>query len=113
MNGRVVLALLFLVGGAGVAMAGVQPQAALTPGQAVEETGNARVKGVVDTVDRANNTFVLAGDGHELTVRMNALPAAVRPGNSLLAQGEILLEQGTRVLQAEEIQMGCPSKYGA
>lgn len=114
MNGRLVLALVFLVGGAGLAFAGAQPQAALNPSQALAgEPGHARVKGAVDAVDRDDGTFVLAGGGDSLTVDADTVPTAVRPGNSLLAEGELVDRGGQRVLVADELQLGCPSKYEA
>lgn len=114
MNGRVVIALVFLVGGAGVAFAGAQPQASLTPAQAVEGgEGQARVKGVVQSVDRETGSFTLGGDGEEVHVEIASLPAAVQPGKSLLAEGELVHESGQTTLEADRIQMGCPSKYGA
>lgn len=114
MNGRLVLAFVFLAGGAVVAFAGAQPQASLNPAQALEAgEGEARVKGVIEAVDREAGTFVLAGGGERITVEMASLPTAVTPEKSLLAEGELVREDGETVLQAREIQMGCPSKYGA
>lgn len=113
MNGRLALALVFVVGGAGIAMAGAQPQATLTPSEAQASEGAARVKGMVDTVDRANGTLVLTGDGEQLVVELSDVPAAVRPGNALVAEGEIVERGSDHVLEAHEVQMGCPSKYGA
>lgn len=114
MNGRLVIGLVFLLGGAGVALAGAQPQASLTPAEALEAgEGEARVKGSVQTVDRANDTFVLAGGGEQLTVQIDDVPTAVVPEKSLLAEGELVSQDGETVLEAREIQMGCPSKYEA
>lgn len=114
MNGRLVIALVFLVGGAGVAFAGAQPEASLTPSEAQEAgEGHARVKGVVEAVDRKAGTFTLGGDGEQVRVETSRLPSAVTPGNSLLAEGELAHTEAGVVLVAEEIQMGCPSKYEA
>lgn len=110
-NGRLVLALVFLVGGAGVALAGAQPQASLTPAQAQERSGEVRVKGEVASVDADADRFVLAGGGGNVTVAMQHVPAAVTPGKSLLAEGELHTEDGEAVLSAREVQLGCPSKY--
>jgi hypothetical protein len=113
-NGRVAIALVFVVGGAGVAFAGAQPQASLTPSEAIETgEGSARVKGVVEAVDRANGTFTLGGDGSQLPVALDDVPSAVTPGKALLAEGELELVDGETVLAAEDIQLGCPSKYEA
>lgn len=114
MNGRLVLAFVFVAGGAGVALAGAQPQASLTPAEALEAgEGPARVKGAVESIDREAGSLVVAGGGQTLTVAMDEIPAAVREGKSLLAEGELVNERGELVLQAHEIQMGCPSKYEA
>lgn len=114
MNGRIVVALVFLVGGAGVAFAGAQPEASLTPSEAHEAAeGHARVKGVVEAVDRKAGTFTLGGDGEQVRVQTDRLPSAVTAGNSLLAEGTLTHDEGGPVLEAEEIQMGCPSKYEA
>lgn len=112
MNGRLVLALVFLVGGAGVALAGAQPQASLTPAQALEAgEGSARVKGEVASVDRQAGTFTMEGEGEALTVAIDAVPSAVVAGKSLLAEGELEHRGDELVFVASEIQMGCPSKY--
>ncbi|PSG98077.1 hypothetical protein BRD56_02135 [Thermoplasmatales archaeon SW_10_69_26] len=112
MNGRLALALVFLVGGATVAFAGAQPQASATPTQALEAgEGPTRVKGVVADVDHANDTFALTGEDADLPVEADRMPAAVREGKALLAEGEIVVADGQPVLVAETIQMGCPSTY--
>lgn len=113
MNGRLVLAFVFVVGGGVVAFAGAQPQAALTPSEALESSGHVRVKGTVDAVDRANGTFALTDGTDELTVEMASFPTRVRPANSLLAEGELVERDEALVLAADEVQMGCPSKYEA
>ncbi len=114
MNGRIVLALLFLVGGASLALAGAQPEAALHPSQAGDHEGETvRVKGVVESVAREDHRFTLADQEASLRVEMGSIPTAVIAEKSLLAEGELVREQGELVLRAEEIQMGCPSKYEA
>jgi hypothetical protein len=110
-NGRLVLALVFLVGGASVAFVGAQPEASLTPAEAEEAAdGHARVKGVVQDVDRETGTFLLAGEGANVTVHVDDLPTAVAAGNGLWAEGQLSHGDGETVLAAEAIQMGCPSK---
>lgn len=107
-----VIALVFLVGGAVVAFAGAQPEASLNPGEAMEAPeGETRVKGVVEDVDREASAFALVGGGGEVRVEVDALPAAVAEGNSLLAEGTLAHGPEGPVLSAESIQMGCPSKY--
>lgn len=112
MNGRVALAVVFVLGGAGVALAGAQPQAARNPAQAVEQgSGDVRVKGTVAEVDRDEGVFALEGGGDRLTVRSDAIPEAVRPGLNLLAEGRLVEGADGPVLSAERIQLGCPSTY--
>lgn len=109
------LAGLVLVGGLTVAVAGASPQATLTPTEALEaEPGSASVKGMVASLDRGNGTFILTdGERSIRVVHEGGLPAAVETGRGLVAEGQIVHQEGHAVLQADEIQIGCPSKYEA
>lgn len=109
------LAGLVLLGGLTVAVAGASPQATLTPTKALDaEPGSASVKGMVASLDRANGTFTLTDGEQSLrVVYEGALPAAVQAGRGVVAEGHIVHQEGQAVLQADEIQIGCPSKYEA
>lgn len=115
MDSRILIAGIVLVGGAVVAVAGASPQSTLTPAQAAQaEPGPASVKGMIEDTERSNGTFLLTDGEVAIPVRYDGqLPAAVQDGKSLVASGEILQEDGRRLLLAEEIQLGCPSKYDA
>lgn len=115
MDSRILLAAGVLIGGIVVAVAGASPQATLSPQAAVTaEPGPASVKGMIEATDRANGTFNLTDGEHALEIRYEGqLPAAVQDGKSLVASGEIVQAEDRRVLLAEEIQLGCPSKYDA
>lgn len=115
MDKRILLAALVLFGGIGIAVAGASPQSALTPTRAVDASpGEASVKGMVEDVDRQNGTFTLTDGSAQLPVRYEGvLPAQVTAEQGLVASGELVHEAGRAVLIAEEIQIGCPSKYEA
>ncbi len=115
MDRRLLLAVLVLVGGLTVAVAGAAPQATLTPTEALDaEPGSASVKGMVASLDRGNGTFILTdGERAIREVHDGGLPAAVETGRSLVADGQIVHQAGRALLQADEIQIGCPSKYEA
>lgn len=115
MNGRTILAVILLSGGIAVAVAGASPQSALTPSDAYEAgAGDATVKGMVAAVDAENRSFVLTDGERSLEVRMSGqLPAPVQEGRSLVAKGHLIATGGDLVLQADEILVGCPSKYQA
>lgn len=115
MNGRIVLAALVLLGGAGIAVAGASPQSTLTPSQAEDAPlGPASVKGMVLAVEEGNRTFRLTDGNTTLTVRMDRpLPAAIEANRSLVARGTLVQGDSGPILEADEIQLGCPSKYQA
>lgn len=114
MDLRILLGLTLLVGGGVVALAGAAPQASLTPSEALSHEGEASVKGMVVSVDEAARTFVLTDGASELTVRASrALPATVVPEAGVVVEGTLVLEAGVVVLEAHEVQVGCPSKYEA
>lgn len=115
MNGRIVLAAVLLLGGTGIAVAGASPQSTLTPSSAQEaDAGQASVKGMIEETDERNRTFVLTDGEAEITVRMaSTLPAAVQDGRSIVAKGELTHTDGSTALEADEVLIGCPSKYEA
>jgi len=109
-----VLAGLFVIGGAGIAIAGASPQASIKPSQAIQQEGPARVKAMIAATDRANDTFVLTDGEANLTVQANQqLPTRVAEGKTLLAEGNIVHEDERVVLEANRLELGCPSKYEA
>lgn len=115
MDGRLILAAIVLIGGLTVAVAGASPQATLTPEAALDaDPGDASVKGMIEQVDRSNGTFHLTDGETGILVRYGpGLPAAVANGSSLVAKGTLEHEGGQTLLVADEIQLGCPSKYEA
>lgn len=115
MNGRIVLAVVLMLGGTGIAVAGAAPQSTLTPSAAQEaDEGEASVKGMIEQTDERNRTFVLTDGQAEVTVRMaSTLPEAVQDGRSIVAKGELTQTDGLTVLEADEVLIGCPSKYEA
>ncbi len=114
MDARVLIAAILLLAGIGIAVAGATPQSALTPSQAHQaDDGPATLKGTVDAVHPDEGTFTLADpDASVLVEHGTPLPAAVEPGATIVAKGTLATEDTLR-FHADEIQIGCPSQYGA
>ncbi len=115
MHARFVVAGIFLVGGLLIALAGASPQAALSPTSALEaDAGPAAVKGTVAWVDPANRSFALTDGTSLLTVHSpTQLPTSVVPDQGVVVEGMLALTPQGMVLEAEEVLIGCPSKYQA
>ena len=78
--------------------------------------GQVHIRGEVfeGSVDVENYTFILTGVNHNLIVDFNgaAVPDGFSEGKNNRHQGNIvILTSGEWILEAKEIQTGCPSKY--
>ncbi len=115
MDARLILAMTLLATGGLIAVAGAAPQAALSPTEAkTADPGAATIKGTVQTVDTEAGTFTLTDE--ETTIHVTygpGLPAAVQPGNTLVAKGTLDHSEEDPTFTASEIQTGCPSQYGS
>jgi len=73
------------------------------------------VRGVVgnDTLDRNLSTFDLIGNQNHMSVDYAGIPISdgFAEGRTILVRGEVHQRFGNWVLVAEEITVGCPSKY--
>ena len=65
------------------------------------------------SVDVENYTFILTGVNHNLIVDFNgaAVPDGFGEGKTIAIKGTLALTSGDWILEAKEIQTGCPSKY--
>ena len=111
------LAVLLVLAGSTVAVAGAMPQAYLTPTQALSEgPGRAiAVKGVVVALESAAPAAFTVGDG-EATLRVawaQALPPSLAAGRTVAVHGELTTDEQGPVLVAHRVEVGCPSRYTA
>tara|TARA_B100000575_G_scaffold72989_2_gene56772 strand:- start:13622 stop:14005 length:384 start_codon:yes stop_codon:yes gene_type:complete len=77
--------------------------------------GNVHVRGEVleGSVDSENFSFVLSGEDHQLYVDFSsaAVPDGFSEGKTIAVKGVLSSSSGSWLLEAKEIQTGCPSKY--
>ncbi len=75
------------------------------------------VRGVVEngSFDTQAGIFALSGESSILSVKIGAaqLSTAFSEGKTILVTGELVLNGDEWQLHAEDIQVGCPSKYEA
>lgn len=75
------------------------------------------VRGIVEngSYDASDETFTLLGEDDSLKVLFGGvgLSSAFSEGKTVLVTGELQQQGGEWVLHAEEVQVGCPSKYEA
>ena len=77
--------------------------------------GQVHIRGEVleGSVDVENYTFILTGVNHNLIVDFDgaAVPDGFGEGKTIAIKGTLALTSGDWILEAKEIQTGCPSKY--
>jgi len=75
------------------------------------------VRGIVEngTYNSTTGVFTLSGEQHGMAVKIGAsqLSAAFSEGKTILVTGEFTQDSGIWTIHAEDIQVGCPSKYEA
>ncbi len=78
-------------------------------------SGNAHIRGevVVGSINTQNYTFILEGVEHQLIVDFSsaAVPDGFSDGKTIAVKGLLSDSTGSWILEAREIQTGCPSKY--
>lgn len=105
----VVIVIVLLV----VLFWGSQPQKTYTPSQVLAATQdlegkNVQVRGLAESLNITNNTFVL-GDGiSNLTVRYASLPEAFEVGKEMIVKGVLQSDGGYWVLVAQNVAVGHP-----
>ena len=77
--------------------------------------GQVHLRGIIanGSIDSENYTFILAGIEHELFVDFSgtAVPDGFNEGKTIAVKGALTYDTGGWILEAKEIQTGCPSKY--
>ena len=65
------------------------------------------------SIDSENYTFTLMGIEHGLFVDFSgtAVPDGFNEGKTIAVKGNLVYDSGAWILEAKEIQTGCPSKY--
>ena len=65
------------------------------------------------SIDSENYTFTLMGIEHGLFVDFSgtAVPDGFNEGKTIAVKGVLMYDSGAWILEAKEIQTGCPSKY--
>lgn len=81
------------------------------------DDGELAVRGTITngSIDTLNSSFVLGGEEHTLPVDIAgvSLSDGFSEGKTVLVHGELVKKDGEWWLQAERIDIGCPSKYEA
>ena len=67
----------------------------------------------IGSVDTLTTSFELMGQTHTLSVSYSGaiVPDGFDEGNTIAVKGNLVQQSGEWVLEAHEIQTGCPSKY--
>ena len=67
----------------------------------------------IGSVNTSTTTFELMGLTHSLSVSYSGaiIPDGFDEGNTIAVKGNLVQHSGEWVLEAHEIQTGCPSKY--
>jgi cytochrome c-type biogenesis protein CcmE len=68
------------------------------------------VKGLVENWNSSGNAFELADSDSRMNVTYITLPEGFNNGKEVVVKG-VLKNEGSLVLEASEIKVGCPSKY--
>ncbi len=80
-----------------------------------EFEGQVHLRGEIanNSIDSEKYTFILMGVEHELFVDFSgtAVPDGFNEGKTIAVKGQLIYESGSWILEAKEIQTGCPSKY--
>ena len=68
---------------------------------------------VIDSLDSDSSSFELAGSSHTLNIDFSgvAIPDGFEEGHTIAVKGNRINTADGWLLQAREIQTGCPSKY--
>jgi len=74
-----------------------------------------RLYGTIQSMDMANQTLILQGKEHNLTIDYSAaaLPALANENKTISVRGEFSGTDDEWIMHAYEIKTGCPSKYEA
>ncbi len=74
-----------------------------------------RLHGTIQSMDMANNTLLLQGQTHNLTIDFSgaALPTLADENKTISVRGEFKSTSDGWIMHAYEIKTGCPSKYEA
>lgn len=98
------------------------PEGSLTVDEVMQDpddfTGDSiSVRGVVKngTWEEGSVEFLLEGEGSDLFIDFSgvSISSGFSEGKTILVTGELQQSAGEWVFHAEEIQVGCPSKYEA
>ena len=79
------------------------------------ENNEVHVRGIVkpQSVSEDGNTFVLAGVESEVFVDATgiAIPEGLMEGTTIAVEGKLRTHEAGWVIEATQVQTGCPSKY--
>ena len=120
-----ILVTIGLIGAlVGLMFVSVEPEIDLSVDQLMESPNQYdgetfRLYGTIQSMDMANQTLILQGKEHNLTIDYSAaaLPTLANENKTISVRGELILQStGTDdewIMHAYEIKTGCPSKYEA
>lgn len=92
---------------------GSQPQKTYTPSQVLAapqdlEGKSVQVRGLAESLNLTNNTFVLGDGVSNLTVRFTSLPEAFEVGKEMIVKGVLQRDGGYWILVAQDVAVGHP-----
>ncbi len=98
----------------------IEPEIDLTVDQlmadpAEYEGEKMRLHGTVESINLENRTLILSGENATINVDFDSasLPNGADENKTISVRGLVVYEEGVWSVHADEIKVGCPSKYEA
>ncbi len=117
---RIVVTLALVTGLAALMFISIEPEIDLTVDQlmanpAEYEGEKLRLHGTVASIDLENRTLTLSGENATINIDFEtaSLPNGADENKTISVRGLVVSEAGGWSVHAEEIKVGCPSKYEA
>lgn len=109
-----------MLGLIGLMFLSVDPQVQYTVDEVMDSpeefsSEEVNIRGIVknESIDNSSSTFLLQGSESEILVSftMIAVPDGFGEGRMIAVKGNLIQDGGMWIIDAKEIQTGCPSKY--
>ena len=109
-----------MLGLIGLMFLSVDPQVQYTVDEVMDSpeefsSEEVNIRGIVknESIDNSSSTFLLQGSESEILVSfaMIAVPDGFEEGRMIAVKGNLIQDEEMWIIDAKEIQTGCPSKY--
>lgn len=109
-----------MLGLIGLMFLSVDPQVQYTVDEVMDSpeefsSEEVNIRGIVknESIDNPSSTFLLQGSESQILVSfsMIAVPDGFEEGRMIAVKGNLIQDGGMWIIDAKEIQTGCPSKY--